>query len=184
MSYRTFFIKRDEADEALATALDTISAADAETALRQALNGDEARHGADHVNTAISLNNLAGLLLETGRASEALPLAARCRDILLSATPSDHPARGAAYQTFVAIVRQLDAEAALPPQLRPFAAQMRVTSAPTQTTQTAPPPPPRVEQRETPIAPRAEITEPEPPRRSPLGAIGNFIFGARPPKRR
>ena len=66
MSYRTFFIKRDEADEALATALDTISAADAETALRQALNGDEARHGADHVNTAISLNNLAGLAWTTG----------------------------------------------------------------------------------------------------------------------
>lgn len=175
-------------------------AAAAEAMLRQALASDEDRLGPDHAEVGVHLNNLAALLLGTGRAQEALPLAVRARDIMLGAFDGEHPHKRASYDTLVAVVRQVDAEGAAPPNLRPFAAQIRAAdeaarnaksgAAPPQ--QSPPPPatPALAAIAVAPIAPPAPnlpAREPAPieaPRASPLGALGNLIFGARPPRRK
>ncbi len=51
----------------------------------------ETRRGADHPDTAASLNNLAGLYDAMGRYGEAEPLYARCLGIALQALGQDHP---------------------------------------------------------------------------------------------
>lgn len=174
-------------------------AAAAEAMLRQALASDEERLGPDHAEVGVHLNNLAALLLGAGRAQEALPLAVRARDIMLGAFDGDHPHKRASYDTLVAVVRQVDAEGAAPPNLRPFAAQIRAAdeaarnansgaAAPPQPP--APPPPALSAIEVAPIAPPAPnlpAREPAPldaPPTSPLGALGNLIFGARPPRRK
>lgn len=174
-------------------------AAAAEATLRQALASDEDRLGPDHAEVGVHLNNLAALLLGAGRAQEALPLIVRARDIMLGAFDGDHPHKHATYETLVAVVRQVDAEGAAPPNLRPFAAQIRAADeaarkakggAAPQALAPAAPPPALAAIEVAPIAPPAPnlpVREPAPieaPRASPLGALGNLIFGARPQRRK
>lgn len=178
-------------------------AAASEAALRQALAIDEDRLGPDHAEVGVHLNNLAALLLGAGRAQEALPLAVRARDIMLGAFDGDHPHKRATYDTLVAVVRQVDAEGAAPPNLRPFAAQIRAAdeaarNANTEANPQAPAPaaapaaaPPTLAAIEVapiaPPAPNLPVREPAPTEArsaSPLGALGNLIFGARPPRRK
>lgn len=190
MNQRTLFISRDGAAPALGQT---------EAALREALDAEESRHGPDHPDVAITLNNLAALLLESGRAQEALPLIVRARDIVLGAFEGDHAWKHATYDTLVAIVRQLDIEGAAPPNLRPFAAQIRaldeaargrpapVTPPPAPVATPAPELAPIAVAPLPPPAPaspaRTPPTEPE-TRASPLGTLGNFIFGVRPPRKK
>ncbi|MBY0566264.1 MAG: hypothetical protein K2P70_03050 [Hyphomonadaceae bacterium] len=176
-------------------------AAATEATLRQALASDEDRLGPDHAEVGVHLNNLAALLLGAGRAQEALPLIVRARDIMLGAFDGDHPHKHATYETLVAVVRQVDAEGAAPPNLRPFAAQIRAADEAArkakggaESTPQAPapaaPPPALAAIEVAPIAPPAPnlpVREPAPvetPRASPLGALGNLIFGARPHRRK
>ncbi len=65
----------------------------AEPLFRRALEINEASYGPDHLTVAIRLNNLAGLLTETGRAGDALPLARRAHAILTASLPEGHPQR-------------------------------------------------------------------------------------------
>ncbi len=176
MNQRTLFISRDGAAPPLA--------GQTEAALREALATEESRNGSNHPDVAITLNNLAALLLESGRAQEALPLIVRARDIMLGAFEGDHPLKRATYETLVAIVRQVDVEGVAPPNLRPFAAQVRALDEAARggpapdfaPIVVAPLPPP------APASP-ARATRSEPERNaSPLGALGSFIFGARPPR--
>ncbi len=177
------------------------NAAEAEAALLRALASDEDRLGPDHADVGVHLNNLAALLLGTGRAQEALPLAVRARDIMLGAFDGDHPMKRATYDTLVAVVRQVDAEGAAPPNLRPFAAQIRAMdeAARGATTQAASEPVPAVvpELAQIAIAPipapapvsslaqnSTELPPRAPSNASPLSVLGDFIFGARPPRRK
>jgi hypothetical protein len=190
MNQRTLFIGRDGAAP-------PADAAAAEATLRQALASDEDRLGPDHAEVGVHLNNLAALLLSAGRAQEALPLIVRARDIMLGAFDGDHPHKHATYATLVAVVRQVDAEGATPPNLRPFAAQIRAAdeaarNANTEATPQAPAPaPPALAAIEVapiaPPAPNLPLREPAPMEArpaSPLGALGNLIFGARPRRRK
>ena len=183
MNQRTLFNGRDRAAP---------TASQTEAALREALDAEESRNGPDHPDVAITLNNLAALLLESGRAQEALPLIVRARDIMLGAFEGDHPLKRATYDTLVAIVRQVDAEGAAPPNLRPFAAQIRALDEAARVVPAPVTPPPAPDFAPIavaplpPPAPAAPVhTPPSEPetKASPLGALGNFIFGARPPRK-
>lgn len=185
-----FFISGDDGGASPAWS----NAAEAEAALRQSMTAAEDRLGPAHPDVGVHLNNLAAVLLGAGRAQEALPFIVRARDIMLGAFDGEHPHKRATYETLVAVVRQVDAEGAAPPNLRPFAAQIHAAdeaarNARNETALTPAAAPTALAAIEVgPFAPPAQnphAREPEPieaPRASPLGALGALIFGARPPR--
>ena len=65
--------------------------AEAEPLYRQALAIDEKTIGTGHPSYAIHLNNLAGLLRDTGRLAEAEPLYRQALAIMEAALGPEHP---------------------------------------------------------------------------------------------
>jgi Tetratricopeptide repeat len=66
----------------------------------------ECRFGADHPDTAFSLNNLAGLYDSMGRYSEAEPLYLHTLAICLQSLGETHPHTQTAWRNFRYLVRQ------------------------------------------------------------------------------
>lgn len=79
-----------------------------EPLMRRALAIDEACHGESHPKVAIDLNNLASLLFETARITQARPLFERALRIKQASLPEGHPA----IQVTVDCLAALEAEIA------------------------------------------------------------------------
>jgi hypothetical protein len=78
--------------------------------MRRALAIDEASYGPDHPNVARALNNLAQLLRDTNRLSEAEPLTRRVVAIFLAftrATGHEHPHLRVAFSNYAILLQQL-----------------------------------------------------------------------------
>jgi tetratricopeptide (TPR) repeat protein len=73
---------------------------------KQSLSTCEQQLGADHPDTATSLNNLAGLYESQGRYSEAEPLYARAVEILLQTLGQNHPNTQTTINNFQGCVQQ------------------------------------------------------------------------------
>ncbi len=72
----------------------------------------ETRQGADHPDTASSLNNLALLYYAMGRYGEAEPLYARCLEIFLRVLGQDHPSTQTVFNNFVTCLQAAVAQLA------------------------------------------------------------------------
>ncbi|PIB09882.1 hypothetical protein AMR42_11895, partial [Limnothrix sp. PR1529] len=77
----------------------------AEPLFRRSLEICEQVLGADHPNTAASLNNLAGLYESQGRYEAAEPLFRRCLEIVLEKLGQDHPNTQTVLGNFVTFVQ-------------------------------------------------------------------------------
>ena len=78
--------------------------------MRRTLAIDEASFGNDHPNVARDLNNLAQLLQDTNRLSEAEPLMRRHLAIFLAferATGHAHPHRDAAIRNYTSLLAEM-----------------------------------------------------------------------------
>jgi tetratricopeptide (TPR) repeat protein len=78
--------------------------------LQQSLEITKQQLGAEHPNTAITLNNLALLYRVMGRYTEAEPLYLEALRILLTALGQDHPNAESVTRNFALFLRQVMAE--------------------------------------------------------------------------
>ncbi len=85
---------------------------EAEPLLQRALAIREAALGAEHPDTATSLNNLAGLYQDLGRPGEAEPLMQRALAIREAALGADHPSTHTVRENWATLRQRLPA---LPP---------------------------------------------------------------------
>ena len=91
---------------------------EAEPLLRRALAIDEAIDGADHLNVAIRLNNLAALLHETNRLAEAEPLMRRVCEIFEKSLGGEHPKVATALNNLAQLLEETNRLAEAEPLLR------------------------------------------------------------------
>ena len=79
--------------------------------MRRALAIDEHSYGAEHPDVAIDLNNLAQLLQDTNRLTEAEPLMRRALKIFLHFTQTtghEHPHLRVAKNNYVGLLKQMN----------------------------------------------------------------------------
>lgn len=73
---------------------------------RRSLQIRSTQLGADHPDTAASLNNLAGLYESMGRYSEAEPLYGRALEIKQKVLPENHPSLKRGWDNFRYLIQQ------------------------------------------------------------------------------
>ena len=78
--------------------------------MRRALAIDEEAFGNEHPKVAIRLNNLATLLLDTNRLTEAEPLMRRALEIFRQSLGEDHPSTQTVQWNYDFLSKQVDSD--------------------------------------------------------------------------